>query len=163
PDAALAWSKRALDMAEAATEPRARGWRGTLYNNLGWTYHESGDFEQALSMFEASLAIEQKDGQTRLIGIARWSIAKTLRHLDRLDEALAIQTELLDHPDRQNNTSEGYTREELGECLLALDQANEAASHFARAWSLLHADDWLRSQQADRLDRLKRLGKVEAD
>ncbi len=160
-DESIAWNERALALAEAATDPRARAWRGALYNNLGWTYHDLGRHEDALDMFEKHLAVRTEQGNEAQIGIALWSIAKTYRFLGRVDEALVIQQELLVRPERQGNESEGYTREELGECLLLLGRETEAVPHFARAWELLHDDPWLMRDEVERLERLKRLGAVE--
>ncbi len=71
---------------------------------------------------------------------------------------MKLQMELLDDPDRKNNDSEGYTREEIGECLLLLKRPAEVAPSFARAWELLHEDPWLSRDEPDRLERLKKLG-----
>ena len=38
----LDWNRRGLAMAAGSDDPRARGWKGSLYNNLGWTHHERG-------------------------------------------------------------------------------------------------------------------------
>ncbi len=154
----ITWNEKALSLAESAQDPRARGWAEVLYNNLGWTYFDLGRHEDSLRMFEAQLPMLQAKEDAKRIGICRWSIAKVYRHLDRENEALAIQLELLDLPERKNNLSEGYTREETGECLLLLDRADEAAAHFARAWELMHDDPWLSRDQADRLERIRRLG-----
>jgi hypothetical protein len=74
---------------------------------------------------------------------------------------LKLQSELLDDPDRKGKDSEGYTHEEIAECLLLLHRDAEAPMHFARAWDLLHNDPWLRQDEPARLARLKTLGKVE--
>ncbi|MEM6553320.1 MAG: tetratricopeptide repeat protein [Planctomycetota bacterium] len=159
-DAALTWTEHALKLADEATHPDARAWRGTLYNNLGWTYHKGNRHEDALRMFEQSLQAETDAGHTKYIAIARWSIAKMQRFLGQPEQAIQTQEELLEGPDRQNNASEGYTREEIGECLLILGRNHEAAPHFARAWELLHTDRWLQRDEPDRLERLRRLGKA---
>lgn len=161
PDRAIEWNERALQLAEQAQDPRARGWVGSISNNLGWTYHELGRHADALRMFEKTLAFHQQAGPPLREGIARWSIAKMYRHLGRIDEALATQRALLERPERTNNPAEGYTREELGECLLALGRAEEAKPELARAWELLHTDIWLQRDEPARLARLKELGGVE--
>jgi tetratricopeptide (TPR) repeat protein len=160
PERAIDWNERAVQLAEQAKDPRARGWVGAISNNLGWMYHELGRHADALRMFEKTLAFHQK-GDARREGIARWSIAKMYRHLGRVDEALAIQRALLERPERQNNAAEGYTREEIGECLLALGRSEAAKPELARAWQLLHTDIWLQRDQPARLARLKELGGVE--
>lgn len=159
--ASIAWNEKALALAESAEDARARKWAQALYNNLGWTYHDLGRHEDALRMFQSQLPMLQAKESVKSIGICRWSIAKMYRHLDRVDEALTIQRELLELPERQDNLSEGYTREEIGECLLLLDRSDQARPHFARAWELLHDDPWLARDQADRLERIKRLSGVE--
>ena len=75
-EVALNWTEKALELAELATEPRAHKWRGTLYNNLGWTYHELKRHHDALKMFEHSLAVETERDNQRFSAIAKWSIAK---------------------------------------------------------------------------------------
>jgi len=162
PGEALAWNERALALAEAATDERARKWRGSLLNNLGWTYHALGRHEDALGMFDRHLVLLTEAQLTFRMSIATWARGKMLRFLGRLPEALAIQEALLDHPERQGNDGEGYTREELGECLLALERAEEARPHFARAWELLHENAWLKRDEPERLARLARLGGVSA-
>ncbi len=160
-DASIEWNEMALALAESADDPRARKWIEVLCNNLGWTYHGLGRHDEALKMFETQLPLLQGEGQEKNMGICRWSIAKMYRHLGRVDEALVMQMELLDCPGRQGNTSEGYTREEVGECLLALHREDQAAPHFARAWELLKDDPWLSQDEGPRLVRLKRLSRVE--
>jgi tetratricopeptide (TPR) repeat protein len=92
------------------------------------------------------------------IRIARWCIARALRSLGRLDEALAlqqaIQQELTDE-----GTTDGYVLEELAECLLALDRAVEAQPYFRAAYAALSQDVWLVEHESARLERLKALGK----
>lgn len=152
------WTNRALELAEAATDPRARGWRGALWNNLGWARHEMGRHEEAKEAFERHLEVRTEEGNEPQIGIARWSIAKMLRYLGQVERALEIQRGLLDRAERRDNAAEGYTREEVGECLLALGREEEARPHFARAWELLHDDPWLRRDEGDRLERLRERG-----
>ncbi len=82
------------------------------------------------------------------------------RFLDRADEALTIQRELLAGEEDLGSASEGYTQEEIAECLLALGRTDEARPHFARAWELLHEDPWLARDEVDRLERLRALGGV---
>ena len=80
--------------------------------------------------------------------------------MGRLDEALKTQLKLLELPELQGGENEGYTREEIAECLLLLGRQNEASSHFACAWELLHEDPWLKRDEPQRLERLQRLGNV---
>ncbi|HET6512847.1 MAG TPA: hypothetical protein VFH43_11685, partial [Candidatus Kapabacteria bacterium] len=54
-EASLMWNERAMQMAEASEDKRAKGWLGALYNNIGWTYHGMGKNDVALSYFEKDL------------------------------------------------------------------------------------------------------------
>jgi len=156
----LRWNEHSMKLAEAAKDPRARRWLGPLYNNTGWTYFDMGRYGAALQMFEKDIAFRKQGGNKVQIGIARWSAAKVLRHLGRVEEALRIQNELLELPELKGGTNEGYTREEIAECLLLLGRSAEAAPHFAEAWRLLRDDPWLQRDDPDRLQRLKQLGGV---
>lgn len=159
-DEGIAWNERALEMADASPDPSAQRWKGSLLNNLGWAYHDRGEHAEALAMFERCLAYFTANGPDERAAIARWSIAKMDRHLGRTTEALEIQRDLLERPDHRDNEYEGYAREELAECLLALGRGEEAKPHFARAYELLHTDPWLARDEAPRLDRLRELGGV---
>jgi tetratricopeptide (TPR) repeat protein len=159
-EASLRWNEEAIRMSEAAKDPKAQRWLGPLYNNTGWTYFDMRRYDDALKMFQKDLAYRTPSGKKVEIGIARWSAAKVLRHLGRVDEALQTQMELLQLPELQGGDNEGYTQEEVGECLLALGRQTEAVPHFAAAWTLLHDDPWLKRDEAKRLDRMKHLGEV---
>lgn len=161
PQAAIRWNETAMKMAEAAKDERAKGWLGALYNNLAWTYNEMGDYEAALALFERDMKFRESRGQSFEASIALWSKAKTLRFLGRVEEALAIQQSLVDNPERKGKPAEGYTHEEIGECLLLLGREDEAAPHFAIAYERLSGDIWLQANEAERLARLRSLGRVE--
>jgi tetratricopeptide (TPR) repeat protein len=159
-DESLRWNEEAIKLSEAATDPRARRWLGPLYNNTGWTYFDMRRYNDALRMFETDIEFRKARGEKLETGIARWSRAKVLRHLGRVDEALKIQMELLEVPELQGGANEGYTREEIGECLLSLGKPGDATPYFARAWELLREDPWLMQDEPKRLERLKELGKM---
>lgn len=151
-------NRRAIAAAEATTDSRARKWCGSLWNNLGWSLHDLGRYEKAKEAFEAHLVIRREQGNEEQAAIAQWSIAKMLRLLGRREEALRILEPLLAHPARQGNDAEGYTREEIANCLHELDRGEEARPHFARAWTLLRDDIWLARDEPARLERLRVLG-----
>jgi tetratricopeptide (TPR) repeat protein len=157
PDEAIEWNERAIEMAEAAGDDDVKGWLGPLYNNLAWTYNDIGEHEKALDLFERDIAFRNSRNLAFQASIALWSKAKTLRFLGRIDEALEILHGLVDHPDRQGNAAEGYTHEEIGECLLSLGRADEAKPHFALAFERLGGDPWLQANESARLERIRRL------
>jgi tetratricopeptide (TPR) repeat protein len=157
--ASVARNQRAMEMAEQARDPRARGWLGPLYNNLGWTYHDAGEFGQALELFEKAQAFREAQAQRAETLIAHWCVARCLRSLGRVEEALGRQQALLAEHEAAGS-GDGYVFEELGECLLALGRGEEARPHFARAYAMLAEDPWLRENEAGRLERLRGLGAI---
>jgi tetratricopeptide (TPR) repeat protein len=155
----LAWHDQALSLAEASPDPRARRWRASLANNIGWTYHDEGRYDGALAMFEQALAWRREAGQEREIIIAWWCVGRALRSLGRLTDALATQRHILARLDELGQ-SDGYVHEELAECLLALGQPEKARPHFAAACVALASAPWLAEREPDRLTRLAELGRV---
>ncbi len=158
PEKQLDWNLRALDLAEKSGDPRARKWKGSLYNNIGWTLFEGKKYDEALDMFQKALAWRQEQRQAPEARIARWCVAKTLRVLNRVEEALTIQKELLNAYDEQSEKS-GYVFEEIGECLLLLGRAGEAHDFFRSAYEELSKDQWLVENELARLERLRELAK----
>lgn len=156
-DASLIWNNRAMEAAEASDDPRAKGWLGALYNNTGWTYHDAGEYEKALALFEKGLAWRKERDNQQASRIAKWTVARAKRSLGQTEEALAMQQSLLEEHEAAG-TSDGYVFEEIAECLLTLDRVEEARPHFNRACAELSKDDWLMENEPDRLDRLRRMG-----
>lgn len=160
PDAAqqLEWNHRALALAVQTPDERAKKWPASLYNNIGWTYHDAGDYVRALEHFEQALDWRRRQGNVSQIRIAEWCVARALRSLGRVDEALAKQQDLL-RQHEQAGTRDGYVLEELAECLYALNRQNEAKPYFAQAYAELSQDDWLMANESARLERLKQLAR----
>lgn len=95
-DEQLEWNLTALQLIEKTAVTRAQKWRGSLLNNVGWMYHDKGDFQKALNMFEQALEWHQQHMQDKpdRIRIAKWCIARTYRSLERYEEALNMQETL---------------------------------------------------------------------
>ncbi len=157
PDVKLAWNRKGLEVVEQTTDARAQQWGGSLYNNIGWDYHAQGQYELALEAFGKALEWRRVQVDPREILIAKWCIARTLRSSGRLEEALH-QQQALQEEWKPLGGSDGFTEEELGECLLALGRTDEARPYFAQAYAKLSQDAWLMATEPARLERLKRLG-----
>lgn len=160
-ESSLAWNRTAIDAAERSSDPKARKWLGSLYNNLGWAHHGRGDFDAALDLFQKAFREREAAGRPGPIRIARWCVARTLRSLKRYEASLAAQRALLAENEAAG-TPDGFVHEELGECLEALGRSAEATPHFAAAYDLLSKDPWLARDEPERLERLRRLGGGEA-
>jgi tetratricopeptide (TPR) repeat protein len=145
------WNETALRLAADSRIERARNWRGSLLNNLGWTYFNSGNYNEAINTFESALDFQKAVGDPVRIRIARWTVARCLRALKRYDEAFAIQSDLIQYPEQ------GYVSEELGELLLAMGWPQEAKVRFRKAYELLAPTLGTGPSQENRLTRMKML------
>jgi tetratricopeptide (TPR) repeat protein len=158
PRNALEWAEKTMQFCEDSPDERCQGWLGPLYNNTGWTYHDKGDYEKALELWEKSLTFREAQGAPDPIFISRWTIGRCYRSMARYQDALALQHQL--HEDRAaaGNPGKGYVEEEIGECLLALDRADDAKPWFAKAYDMLSKSDWFVAEEPERLARIKELG-----
>jgi tetratricopeptide (TPR) repeat protein len=159
PASALDLNLRAIQMAESSGQEKARNWLGSLYNNTGWSYHDMGEYESALKIFQKAEAYFRSKGRVRETRIAVWTVARCLRSLKRIEEALSMQMKLKEEFDFAGDT-DGYVFEEIGECLHTLGRAEEAKPYFTHAYDELSKDTWLTKNEPERLNRLKELGQV---
>ncbi|KAI9284596.1 hypothetical protein BC943DRAFT_360945 [Umbelopsis sp. AD052] len=101
------WSEEALAVARKSTHPPSQRWAAIILNNT------------------ARMAVEHNKTQRtkESYRIARWSVAYTLRHANRLEDAYTIQKQLLSEGNTKSN------REELGILAEKLGYTNEAEEH----------------------------------
>jgi tetratricopeptide (TPR) repeat protein len=156
----LTLNLRAIKLAESSKQEKARNWLGSLYNNTGWAYHDLGDYESALEIFRKAEAWQRSKGRVNETRLARWAVARTLRSMNKIEEALSHQMKL-EKEFESTGEEDGYVFEEIGECLLALNRSDGAGPYFARAYALLSQDMRLAEKESRRLERLEQLGKVE--
>jgi tetratricopeptide (TPR) repeat protein len=159
PNQSLTLNRQAIQRAASSADARARNWLGSLYNNVGWTYHDMGEYSSALEAFEKAEAYRRAKGSVPEMRIAVWCVARALRSLNRVEEALSKQLKLKGEFESAGE-SDGYVFEEIAECLLALKRAEEARPYFSKAYEILKKDDGLVEREPERLERLKIFGKV---
>jgi tetratricopeptide (TPR) repeat protein len=94
PEEQLEWNRKALKLMQTSSQPEAQKWAGALHNNTGYALHLAGKYDEALAEFRLALAAHERGGNAQTIRIAHWMIAWTLRFLNRLEEAIAIQLRL---------------------------------------------------------------------
>jgi tetratricopeptide (TPR) repeat protein len=152
---------RALAAADAAHDARTRGWRASLLNNLGWVMHERGDYAAALAYWQDALAAFEAKHDLVGTRIARWTVARGLRSVGRLDEAEAIQRRLADEL-QATNAPDGYVFEELAEIAVARGDRVAAQPWAAKALALLSKDADFRANEPARLARLTDLAGIPA-
>lgn len=152
PDEAIEWNKKAMHKAETSKEERAQNWLGSLYNNLGWDYFAKKDFKTAHSILQKGWDWQVAKGREKQANIAKWSVARTLRAMGKIKEALIMQQEL----EIENKTQDGFNYEELGECLLELKRKAESKPYFAKAYDLFKNDPYAEPERIKRLEELSK-------
>jgi tetratricopeptide (TPR) repeat protein len=94
PEEKRAWNLKAMEVAERSEDRNAKGWLGTLYNNMGWDYHDQGEYEKALELHRKCLKWheERKTGREwkklgEPDGYVNEEVAECLLALGKADEA----------------------------------------------------------------------------
>ena len=155
----LKWNLIALNLARASKNEQARGWRGSLLNNIGWTYFDRGEYEKALAIFQEALAwrIENNPDNPEVIRIAKWCVARMLRALGQLETALSMQQSLLAEIEAGEEDQDGFVYEELAECYWELGEVDEAKPYFVLAYEYLSQQAWFVRNNPERIARLKQM------
>lgn len=155
PDESIKLNEQGVLYAEQSTQERAKGWLGALYNNLAWAYFDKSDYDKALSVFLRALKWREEKQSAPELFLAKWCVARTLRALGRLDDALKIQLALMEQMIDIGPT-DGYVYEELGELYL-LKGEEVHKMYFQFAYNELSKDTWLAANEPKRLERIKQL------
>lgn len=159
PNESILLHQHGIIKAESSQNEGARNSLGALYNNLGWSYFDAGEYEKALSVFLRSLQWRESKNSVPEIFLAKWCIARTLRALKRVDDALKIQLALFEESTTTGNP-DGYVHEELGELFLLKHDQLKFPFHFEKAYELLATDRYLQQTEPARLERIKRLAGI---
>ncbi|MDO8105994.1 hypothetical protein Q6348_02155 [Isoptericola sp. b441] len=85
------WTRRALDVVAASADPETRRWAVALQNNRAWDLMSVGRTTQALAHFTAAHNAAVEVGTAEQERLTRWAVARCLRELGRVTEALEIQ------------------------------------------------------------------------
>ena len=156
-----AWTRKAMELAEKSKDERAKRWLGTLYNNIGWDFHDQKEYGKALEAHEKCWEwYEQHAPRSDGALVAKWSVAKQLRYLGKVDQARKMQEELVAAWERAGKP-DGFVYEELAECILLQGQADEAKPWFEKAYAEIQKMDWVAEEYPERWARLKRLAEAE--
>ena len=90
----LRWAQEALAVVQASTQPAAKRWEASVRNNLGYALHTLGRYDEALAEFRAAVALRERGTNAAATRVAWWMVAWTLRAMQRIDEAIDIQSRL---------------------------------------------------------------------
>ncbi len=155
----LDWNLKALAMTEQAADARSKRWLASLYNNIGYTYQERGDFATALAYYRKALPAFETRGDPSAVRVAHWMIARAQRSLGQLDEAEKTQRMLLADYEKLGEP-DGYVFEELAEIALARGDAAAARPWAAKAYEILSTDEGFAADNRERLAHLAKVGGV---
>lgn len=158
----IQWNKKAIDLAKNTNDKRCQEWLGPLYNNLAQNYIEAEQYAEALSSFEECKKYAEGKGDEIVMRGAKWGIARSLRSLGLLDDALEIQHALLEEyenvelPLELLVVSRGVVYEELAEIYLSLSKKNAEL-----CYKDLSQDQWVHRMMPERLERMRKLKNFE--
>lgn len=152
------WLQRAIELGEQTDIPQAKLWLAQLYLMDGWLAFDYRRFEDALRSFTLALKRPRDRGEMTSLILIRWCIARALRALDRNQEALDMQKELLAEVSGSGKPN-GYIFLEIAECLQLLGKTAEAKTYFESAYKELSANGWYSDNNASELSRMQYLYK----
>lgn len=147
---ALEWNLLAIAKAEQSEDPKTRKWLASLYNNVGWAHFDEGRPDEALLFFEKAVPPREQMGDKANTAVARWSVARTLRELGRIDEAFAINSVLL-----ADDPEDPYNHQEQALLLVALGRHEEARAPAQKALASLEDDPWMQENRPEVLRELR--------
>lgn len=131
----LKWGSEALAIVESSTQPAAKKWEASLRNNVGYALHQLGRYEDALTEFNKAVVLRRNGADAEATRVAYWMVARTLRVLDRLDEALEIQLRL-ERESEAAGAPDPYVFEELEVIYRAKKEPGRAAAYSDRKAAL---------------------------
>ena len=166
----IEWNKRAINLAEQTKEERCHAWLGPIYNNLAQNYIEAEKYLEALQSFEKCKAHAEERGDQIVIRGALWGVGRALRGLNKLDQALDIQNDLLKEyekiaeqgllPRELIYIGRGLVFEELAEIHFAKESDEQTQKYAHLAYEDLSKDAWMKKLYPKRIQRLLELGKL---
>lgn len=150
PEQQIEWAVKGIRAAELG---EMDGWLGPLWNNLGATHDDAGDYEKALDAYLKARHFHWKVGDELNKLAADWAVGKTYRRLGQHNKALAWLRPVLAWAERRHAEDPSTERGEwvglacwdLGAIAAAKNQRDEATELLGRAHKLLEAakmPDW---------------------
>ena len=166
----IEWNKRAINLAEQTKDERCHAWLGPIYNNLAQNYIEAEKYQEALQAFDKCKTHAEERGDQIVIRGALWGMGRALRGLNKLDQALDIQNNLLKEYEKISDqgllpmeliyVGRGLVYEELAEIYFAKRSGEQSQKYARLAYEGLSKDAWMKKLYPKRIQRLLELGKL---
>jgi len=152
------WLQRAIELAEKTDVQQAKLWLAQLYLMDGWHAFDFRRFDDALKSFKSALERPREHGEMTSLILIKWCVARAMRALGRIQEALDIQRELLAEVSSEGKLN-GHVFLEIAECLQLLRKTEEAKTYFESAYKELSVNGWYTDNKASELSRILHLYK----
>jgi len=144
------WAKRGI---EAAEEGNMTGWLGPLWNNLGWSYDEMGEHDEALNALLKAREFHYSGKRDVPKLVADYSVGVQYRKLKNIEKALQWMKPAAEWADRLYAAEAsvdhaewvGWTHKELGEIAVLEGDGNQAKREYGVALEKLREakmPDW---------------------
>jgi tetratricopeptide (TPR) repeat protein len=125
------WGLKGIKEAE---EGNVTGWLGPLWNNLGGTYDELGEYEKSLDAYMKARDYHYKYGNHRSQVIADWAVGHAQRMNGNFDEAEKWVKPLLPKfEEMKDGEFIGWCEKELGEIAVGRGDTTSAIEHLTKA------------------------------
>jgi tetratricopeptide (TPR) repeat protein len=154
------WLKTAMELAEnSESNSLASKWRSYLNMYAGWESFDSHDFASALIMFEKAKATCNEEN-VFLFNTLKWSIARAKRAMGEVENALVLQTEILNEMAMHADPN-GFVYLEIAECYQAMLEFKRAATNYEKAFTRLKENKWYSENYSDALSDILKKSKQE--
>ena len=157
------WLDKAFMFLGADNDPATAAltslWRPHLHILKAWQLFDARRFQEAYEDFEKASRLQLNGPERVDKNILKWSLARSLRSLHRLPEALEILYSLKNEFEK-NQTPQGEVFLEIGECLQLQQQVAEAKTYFELAYAELSKNPWYIDNQEAELSRIRFLSKL---
>lgn len=130
PEQQVAWAERGIAAAEAAGD---EGWLAVLWNNLGATHEDRGEWTAAADAYEQARTYHYRTGGEHQRLVADWALGRASLRAGRLERAEALLPDCLERararhaaaPNAETGEWVGWTLAAHGELLVARGQRAE--------------------------------------
>ncbi len=165
----IIWNNVALDIAVKTEDKKTKLWLGPLYNNLGQNYFDVADYEASLQAYQEAYDIFVAQKEVSQVQFASWTIARCLRVLGKVDEALAMQQQNLQilevaFKNKSLNVAEstfylmrGLIYEEFAWLYYVQNNHDQTRLYASRALQNLEQDSMFVKTSSERLEKLRSL------
>ncbi len=152
------WLTGALKLADnPQATTAAKKWKAHLLMRIGWQEFDVRNFQAALDHFDKALVCADKDDST-LFQTLKWCRARVLRAIGKINEAMAVQNEILTDLATEGVLN-GHVYLELAECFNALHDQEQSSHYYELAHEKLKLSKWYSENFSSELSEILKKSK----